>query len=143
MQGIKEQRPDAGVIRKTGVRNTVINSDLNKILNNFDSNTINNAINNLNKTIDPRGMDKKQLTNMVKTNILPYYMPSRKVFEDSLEGLTDKQKWHKMVLYNSVEEDMLNHLTDVINISTKIKGGTVSLDSNGSMVVRVNDKVTV
>ena len=105
----------------TGIKNQVItsinrcdyNSDLNKILNSFGDDTINNAINNLNKTIDPRGMDKKQLTNMVKTNILPYYMPSRKVFEDSLEGLTDKQKWHKMVLYNSVEEDMLNHLTDV------------------------------
>ena len=135
MKGVKEVNPGAGIIRDIAVRSFDINQPFVNNLNQLSSDVIRSSIQRTSIPVDLTGKDIGQISNYVKSTLLPQYIPSRSAFETSLEGLSKTQVKHMNILYDTLENDVLSHLTDIVNISSQVKDSVLSYDAKGLLTL--------
>ena len=141
MKTIKSNDPYAGILKTMSVRTLDINTDFVNLLNKSTSDDVIKAINNLPTPISiPRYDSQKYIKNYVSNNIMKHYMPDKKIFDATLKGLSSEQSKQMQLLYNSLENDISKHISDIVNITSRINGGALSVDGNGRLIFSQGDR---
>jgi hypothetical protein len=134
----KKMDPTFGFIKEIDKFSLNIDPDLTTYLNKqISSADIANYIaNDMIKPIDSKALLKTQdgMKNFVNDNIMSKYMPSRDVFNKSLEGLSDSQKRYRTKLYDLLQDDISKQVTDILSITTRIEGMETFISKSGDIV---------
>ena len=141
MQNVKRIDPSKGVLRDISMRTLESIPEFNKALNELTESMIRTSIENTPVPLAVGGTNAtNDVQNYIKTNVLKKYMPSRKDFEKTLEGLNDEQKWQKNLLYNTLEEQITNRLVDVTETLSAIPNSELYIAENGNFIFKQGQK---
>ena len=134
----KKMDPTFGFIKEIDKFSLDIDPNLTTYLNKQISGAdiANRIANDMIKPIDSKALLKTQdgMKNFVNDNIMGKYMPSRDVFNKSLEGLTDSQKKYRTKLYDLLQDDISKQVTDILSITTRIEGMETFVSKSGDIV---------
>ena len=134
----KKMDPTFGFIKEIDKFSLNIDPNLTTYLNKQISGTdiANRIANDMIKPIDSKALLKTQdgMKNFVNDNIMSKYMPSRDVFNKSLEGLTDSQKRYRTKLYDLLQDDISKQVTDILSITTRVEGMETFISKSGDIV---------
>ena len=143
MENVKRINPSAGLIKDISISSLEILPEFNEALSGVTEDMIRQAIASTPVPLDlPSGT--KNATDAAKdyitNNVLKHYLPTRDVFEKTLEGLNDDQKWQKTLLYNTLEEQITNMLTDITGTLSAIPNSELSIMPDGRFVFKEGNK---
>ena len=141
MQNVKRIDPSKGLLKDISVSSLEILPEFNDALSNVSEGIIRQAIHSTPVPLDlPASGTTDAVKNYVKTNVLKNYMPTRDVFEKTLEGLNDEQRWQKQLLYDTLEEQITNTLTDITGTLSAIPNSELSIMPDGRFVFKEGNK---
>jgi hypothetical protein len=141
MKEVKAGDPTKGLLKDINIRSLFEgNAEFDKMLNEITDNVIIEAMNETPVPLDligKKGKDRTDaITSYIKNNVLEQYLPSRKEFEKTLAGLNDEQIWQKTTLYNTLEKQITNSLTDITDALSQVPGGEFMIMPDGRFVFK-------
>ena len=136
---IKPENPSIGILRELDLPSLIEDKLMTETMNSKDFldlvsyNAKNNMINPINTAalLEDSGAGMKKF---VDNDVMKFFMPDRKEFEATLEGLTDKQRLVKTTLYDKLYEDISSQITDILSIGSKIDGAEMAVSSAGDII---------
>lgn len=138
MKGVKAENPSAGLLKSLNVRTLEMRPEFAEELNKITGDDVKALLNSMNLPVDFTNKDKdlmrKDIGNYVKDNMMKHYMPTHEAFEETLKGLSPEMQKQQRMLYNVLEDDISQQLTDILYTTSRISGGATSIDKNGRIV---------
>ena len=143
MDEVKKADPSKGLIKDINIRallEAVGDTDYLERVNGVSVSNIINAFENTQVPLDltkikrGKGNRKKYLENYIKDNVLHNYLPTREAFNNTLEGLTEDQRYLKTLLYDTVEKQILGSLTEITDTLSSIPNSDLSILPDGRFV---------
>lgn len=138
MKGIKAENPSAGLLKSLNVRTLEMAPEYADLLNQTTEDQVKTLLASMNKPVDFTNKDKvlmrKDIDQYVKDNMMKHYMPTQEAFEKTLEGLSPEMQKQQRMLYNVLENDISQQLSDILYTTSRISGGATSIDKNGRIV---------
>ena len=138
MEQIKEENVTAGILKDVSLKTLDLDKAMVDMLNDNDflqtfvpMNMKSNRIN----PIDTATILSKEdgMATFVKQNLMKHYMPNKNEFIKSLGHVTAGQKDLKLLLYDTLYEDISAQLTDMLSIGSKINDADISITGNGEI----------
>lgn len=139
MSEIKKADPSKGILKDVNVRSLVESTEeFNKLLNEID---VSKIIESLNETPVPFDLSNKtgkinEIKSFIESDVLKHYMPSREEFEKTLKNLNADEKWQMNLLYDTLEKQITNELTDVTKALSSVPNGELYIMPDGRFVFK-------
>ena len=141
MKNVKEVDPSKGLLKDISINSLEQLPEFNYALNMVNDGIIKQAIESTPVPLAlPANGTQSAIENYIKTNVLKSYMPTRDVFEATLEGLSEDEKWQKELLYNTLEKQITNTLTDITGTLSAIPNSELSIMPDGRFVFKEGNK---